>query len=719
MNHLKGETSPYLLQHVNNPVDWYPYTMKALDKARAENKLIFLSIGYSACHWCHVMAHESFENVQIAELLNKNYISIKVDREERPDLDQIYQTMGQLWGKQGGWPLSVFLTPQRNPLFIGTYFPSSAKFGITSFPELITTLVARYQENVEKFETTGQAILQATQKALSGKFSIDAHQNPIFRLENDEKSPQFMENILQDLSANFDSVHGGFGNAPKFPNFSILVFALRQLAESYPDLSPSMQDLAEKVKFTLNRMANGGIYDQVGGGFHRYTVDAQWLTPHFEKMLYNNAMALLAYTEGYLYFGNPLYKKKVAEILQWTIREMYLPEKGFYSSLDADSEGREGQYYVWTHEAMEQLLPVNDLALVMQAFGMTKKGNFEKKGNILQRVQTNEELATTFSLDETVVSQKMQAASELLLKARENRTPPHLDEKILLSWNALMLHGMFHAYKLFQNEPLGEIIHPIMLKTAQFTRETFMDEKSSQVFRVYSAEQNQVKIPGMLDDYAYLLQALLDEYDLTYDDTLIPVIDHLCKYVIKHFYDSETHQFFYSDDTSMVLPVRPQKVYDMPLPSPTAVMAKNLLRYHYFFGGNTGLEIADRLIRQLAPKIQQSTLGSATALIALQYLIYGTTEISIIHPQSQTQSPLQNQNQGKESLSSLLPQLKNYYIPRLHIYEGPCCPKDAQKKVMLGETTFYYCKSFQCAPPTNDFEEFQKFLSTKFIKRGL
>ncbi|MHA1744431.1 MAG: thioredoxin domain-containing protein, partial [Promethearchaeota archaeon] len=433
MNHLKGETSPYLLQHVNNPVDWYPYTKEALDKARTENKLIFLSIGYSACHWCHVMAHESFENVQIAELLNKHYVSIKVDREERPDLDQIYQIMGQLLGKQGGWPLSVFLTPNGNPLFIGTYFPASARFGITSFPELITTLASRYQENAEKFEATGQSILEATQKALSGQFDTKAHQNPIFRLENDEKSPEFMENILLDLATNFDTTHGGFGNAPKFPNFSILVFILRQLAEFHPELSPSMQDLAEKVKLTLDRMANGGIYDQIGGGFHRYTVDAQWLTPHFEKMLYDNAMALLAYTEGYLYFGNPLYKEKVAEILQWAIREMYLPEKGFYSSLDADSEGREGQYYVWTQDEIEQLVPVDDWALVMQAFGVTKKGNFEKKGNILQRVQSNEELAATFSLDISVISQKMHAATEILLKARESRTPPHRDEKILLS----------------------------------------------------------------------------------------------------------------------------------------------------------------------------------------------------------------------------------------------------------------------------------------------
>ncbi len=238
--------------------------------------------------------------------------------------------------------------------------------------------------------------------------------------------------------------------------------------------------------------------------------------------------------------------------------------------------------------------------------------------------------------------------------------------------------------------------------------------------RVYSAEQNVVKIPGMLDDYAYFIQALLDEYDTTYDETLIPVIDNICQYVITHFFDSETHQFFYSDGTLTDLPVRPQKVYDMPLPSPTTVMAKNLLRYHYFFGGNTGLEIADRVIRQLAPKIQQSTLGSATSLIALQYLIYGTTEISIIHPQNLIQSPIQNQNQGKTPTpySSLVSHLKNFYIPRQHIYEGPCCPKDTQKKVILGKTTFYYCKSFQCAPPTNDFEEFQTFLRTKFIKRA-
>jgi len=644
------------------------------------------------------MAHESFENVQIAELLNNNYVSIKVDREERPDLDQIYQTMGQLLGKQGGWPLSVFLTPQGHPLFIGTYFPAVARFGIISFPELITSLVARYQENTAKFETTGQEIVEATQKALSGKFSINAYQNPFFLLENDEKSPKFMENILQDLSSNFDTAYGGFGAAPKFPNFSILVVILRQLAESYPDLSPSMQDLAEKVKLSLD-IANRGIYDQIGGGFHRYTVDAQWLTPHFEKMLYDNAMSLIAYTEGYLYFGKLQYKEKVAEILQWLLRDMYLPEKGFFSSLDADSEDGEGQYYVWNQAELEKLLPEEDHALIMHAFGVTEKGNFEKRGNILQRLTSNDELATMFTLDIAVVDQKLKKATEILLEARKHRIRPHRDEKILLSWNALLLHGMFHAYRLFQNDPLGKKIYPIMLKTMAFLRGTFMDAQLFHVMRVYSADQNQVKISGMLDDYAYFIQALLDEFDTTHDKTLIPVLDNLCKYTIKHFYNEETHQFFYSDEVVTDLPVRPQKTYDMPLPSPTAVMAINLLRYHYFFGGNSGLEIADRVIRQLSPKIQQSTLGSATALNALQYLIYGTTEISIIHPQPPTQSQI--------------PHLKNFYIPRSHIYEGPCCPKDTQKKALNGETTYYFCRGFQCSPPTTDFDKFREYLRTK------
>ncbi|MHA1476548.1 MAG: thioredoxin domain-containing protein [Promethearchaeota archaeon] len=381
MNHLEGESSPYLKQHQNNPVNWYPYSSEAFELAKNEDKMIFLSIGYSSCHWCHVMAHESFEDENIAGILNKDFISIKVDREERPDIDNIYQTIVQLMGKRGGWPLSVFLTPDKKPIFGGTYFPPHSRFGIISFPDLLNQLVNVYNSDRQKVEQAGEEISNAILNVFNR--GSQASQTQI-----DQFNPDLFDDVLKEFLLGFDEQNGGYGSAPKFPNFPSLIMIMRQIKETDQNLEkPASKKIISNVKLTLDKMASGGIYDQIGGGFHRYSVDKYWLVPHFEKMLYDNAMALVAYSEAYQYFNKTRYKEIVREIIGWIQRDMYMDteKKGLYSTLDADSDGKEGKYYVWKKDELDKLLSNEEKEVFYSVFEITPKGNFEDHQIILHQ----------------------------------------------------------------------------------------------------------------------------------------------------------------------------------------------------------------------------------------------------------------------------------------------------------------------------------------------
>jgi len=385
MNNLKGESSPYLKQHQNNPVNWYPYGSEAFNLAKKEKKMIFLSIGYSSCHWCHVMAHESFENDNIAKILNEHFISIKVDREERPDIDNIYQTVIQLMGKRGGWPLSVFLTPEMKPIYGGTYFPPHSRFGIISFPELLVQLVHTYNSDKTKIDKVGEEI----NGAILDVFNRNSNRNSQNLI--DIFNPGLFDDVLKQFLLGFDEQNGGYGSAPKFPNFPSITMIMRQIRETDPNIDkPTSKKITSNVKLTLDKMAKGGIYDQIGGGFHRYSVDKYWLVPHFEKMLYDNAMALVAYSEAYQFFNrNQRYMEIVGEIIEWIQRDMYAEseKKGLFSTLDADSEGKEGKYYVWKKNELDQLLSDEEKNILYSIFEITSKGNFDEGEIIFHQIQ--------------------------------------------------------------------------------------------------------------------------------------------------------------------------------------------------------------------------------------------------------------------------------------------------------------------------------------------
>ncbi len=692
MNQLKGETSPYLKQHQNNPVNWYPYSSEAFNLAKKENKMIFLSIGYSACHWCHVMAHESFEDDNIAQILNKNFISIKVDREERPDIDNIYQTVVQLMGKRGGWPLSVFLTPDKKPIFGGTYFPPQSRFGIISFPDLLNQLVNVYNTDRQKVEQAGEEISNAIQNV----FNRGSHAS---QAQIDHFNPDLFNDVLKEFLLGFDEQNGGYGSAPKFPNFPSLTMIMRQIKETDQNLDkPSSKKIISNVKLTLDKMARGGIYDQIGGGFHRYSVDKYWLVPHFEKMLYDNAMALVAYSEAYQYFNKSRYKEIVREIIEWIQRDMYMDteKKGLFSTLDADSDGKEGKYYVWKKNELDKLLSDEEKEVFYSVFEITPRGNFEDHQIILHQVQELEDVGSKVNKDLIKIKEILTRIKQRLLEQRKLRVKPGLDNKIITAWNSLTLHGLYSAYKIFVNEPFGEEILEMATNISKFLRNTMFDSESGHLYRIYI--ENISKISGNLNDYAYFIQTLWDEFNITHEMALLKDIEQLLTYVHEHFWDNSGNTYYFSDVKEKDIITRPKLLIDAPLPNSNAIMAENLLQAEYWLSESKYHDLAEKILKELYTKAKNSPLGNATYFISLQRLIFGSTDIKIVIPQDQTLA-LQFH---KEVFSK--------YIPRLNFFQGKL-PTDNDQflsdlKVIQNKPTFYLCHDFKCFAPEIDQEKF-------------
>ena len=680
MNHLKGETSPYLLQHVNNPVDWYPWGREALDRARTEDKPIFLSIGYSACHWCHVMERESFEDPVIAEFLNQHFVSIKVDREERPDIDEIYMNAVQLMTGGGGWPLTAFLTPDLEPFFTGTYFPPHDLHGRPGFSSLLDGLSKAWSEK------RGDVARAAAE--LAGQLGRIAE-------AGGETGPggTIGENLqlsaVADLTRRFDARWGGFGGAPKFPPDGGLALLLREHLRSGEPIPLQI------VERTLDAMALGGLYDHVGGGFARYSVDDRWLVPHFEKMLYNQALLVPLYVDAWKLTKKPLYRRVVEETLSFVRRELMDAKGGFHSSLDADSEGAEGKFYVWNPDEIRSVLGTADAELFCRLYDVTEKGNFEGR-NIPNLIAGSlEEQASSRGLDAEELVDRMRDARARLLAARGSRVRPGTDDKVLTAWNGLMISAFAQAHQSFGLDADLEAARG----AADFARSTLM--RDGRLLVTY--RDGQAKLNAYLDDYAFLGRGLLDLYEACFDVDYLLDAERLARSLIGHFVDSRQGGFFFVSDDHEQLLTRNRSLHDGALPSGAGVAAEFLLRLATHLDDASVREAATRALESYQPVVSRSPAAFAATLIAADLARGPMTEIAIV---GELEDP---------ATRDLLAVVHAAPRPRLTLAagRGPTqrrLPLLADRDSIDGRPTAYLCRDYACQAPTDDPAELRRQL---------
>lgn len=597
-NRLASATSPYLLQHAHNPVDWYPWSPEALELAKRQNKPILLSVGYSACHWCHVMAHESFDDEATAEVMNRLFVSIKVDREERPDLDKIYQTAHQLLAhRPGGWPLTVFLTPQRQiPVFAGTYFPKRAQRGMPAFVDVLEQVadyIARYEQELEQHN---EAVLDALARISAA---------PPAAATLDERP---LTAAREALEASFDPRYGGFGSAPKFPHPTEIEFLLRRYARSLPQGTADRRAL-HMACFTLRRMALGGLFDQVGGGFARYSVDALWMIPHFEKMLSDNGQLLALFADAWQATGDELYARVARETAGWLQREMQSPDGGYYASLDADSDGEEGRYYVWTREKLQQLLDPKDYALVALRFGLDEEPNFEGRWHLHVHM-TFSELAKRLGTARGEIISRWDRIRGLLYQAREARVRPGRDDKILTSWNALAIKGMLRAGRMLNDPALIESATDAL----DFLRaKLWIDGRLFATYRNGRAAQ-----PAYLDDHAFLLDGLIEMLQTRWRRIDLEWARALADLLLDRFEDREAGSFYFTADDHEPLIQRPRPFMDEATPSGNGVAAYSLLRLGRLLGEPRYLQAAERALKVGMAAMREVPQAHGSLLVALE-----------------------------------------------------------------------------------------------------
>jgi uncharacterized protein YyaL (SSP411 family) len=568
-NNLAKETSPYLLQHAHNPVNWFPWGEKALNKAKEENKLILVSIGYAACHWCHVMEKESFEDEEVAAIMNEQFVCIKVDREERPDIDQIYMEAVQMMTGGGGWPLNCFALPDGRPVYGGTYFRKQ------QWVQVLYSLANMYQTDKQKMLN------------VAADLSKGLLESEIISVKKDAQSytQEDLEEIVEPWKPHFDKKDGGNNRAPKFPLPNSYEFLLNY---SY---YTSDKETLNHVYNTLNKMAFGGIYDQVGGGFARYSVDKYWKVPHFEKMLYDNGQLVSLYSKAYQLSKNEEYKKVVYQSLEFIERELTSSEGAFYSSLDADSEGEEGKFYVWNKKELDDLLG-EDTKLYCDYYQVDSQGNWEHGKNILHRGEKEEEIAHKYNLAPHQLFDKITELNKSVLKEREKRIRPGLDDKILASWNGLMFKGYVDAYRAFNDQVFLEKA----LKNASFLSEK-MIEKDFRVWRNY--KNGKANINGFLDDYAFVIDAYIALYQATFDGKWIALAKNLTDYAIKHFYDEKSGMFFYTSNLDPKLIARKMELHDNVIPGSNSAMARNLYYLGHVFYDEKYIEMASQMLHNI------------------------------------------------------------------------------------------------------------------------
>ncbi len=601
-NRLAGEKSPYLLQHAGNPVDWHPWDEETFKKARLEDKPIFLSIGYSTCHWCHVMAHESFEDEEVAAVLNRSFVSVKVDREERPDIDQVYMSACRTATGSGGWPLSIFMGPDRKPFYAGTYLPKKSRMGMPGIVDVAERIAELWAGDREQLARIGDEISRAIQPG---------GQQPAAELPGRELA----DKAQKTLAGSFDRVWGGFGSAPKFPSPHNLGFLLRRHARS-----PGA-DVLQMVEKTLSAMRSGGIFDQVGFGFHRYSVDEKWLEPHFEKMLYDQAMIALAYTDAFLATGDERYAKVTGEIFEYVLREMLSPEGGFHSAQDADSEGREGAFYTWTPAQVAEILGRDAAGVFCRAYGITSRGNFHDGASIPHVPEPFEKLAKNLGMPLPELERLLEYGRRRLFDARENRVHPSKDDKILAAWNGLMIAALAKGA-----QALGESVYAeAAVRAANFVLRSMRNE-AGRIYRRYRL--GEVANPGYADDYAFLIWGLIELYETVFDVSYLAEAVRLQEETLNLF-GAPDGGFYYSgkDGEQMIAAEKP--LYDGALPSSNSIAAMNLLRLGRMTGNPEFEKRADLLIRSFAREVSTHPVAYTQFLRALDFAQGPTREILI------------------------------------------------------------------------------------------
>jgi uncharacterized protein len=677
-NRLINEKSPYLLQHAYNPVDWYPWGEEAFEKARKENKPIFLSIGYSTCHWCHVMAHESFEDEEVAKILNEKFVSIKVDREERPDIDSIYMRVCQMLTGHGGWPLSVFLTPDQKPFYVGTYFPKRSYYGRPGFIEVLNQIYDKFTKNQGDISQVAEKITESLRQTVQ-------------TVSRERLQASVLNHTYRQLAGSFDGIYGGFGGAPKFPTPHILMFLMRYY------LWKNEANALFMVEKTLDSMAKGGIYDHIGYGFARYSTDEMWLVPHFEKMLYDNALLLMAYTEAYQLTKNERYKKISEQIITFVQREMTSKDEAFFSAIDADSEGVEGKFYVWDQDEVLNVLGTELGNLYCEVYDITEKGNFENH-NVPNLIHTDlGKIAVKHQLTEEQLYEKLEIARQKLFAERSLRVYPHVDDKILTAWNALMISGLAKAAKVYENRSYREMAQRAL---------AFIENQLIQNGRVMVRYRDgEVKNKGFIDDYAYLIWAYIDMYETTFDVSYLRKAVELTRQMIELFWDEENGGFYFIGKDGESLIVREKEIYDGAMPSGNSVAAVQMIRLARLTGDMELLQKAEKLYSTFKQHIEAYESGYTYFLQGLLLLEMPTKEIVIFG------------KNGEEKRDKIVRELQQSFIPHYTVLvaEKPSDVADVASFVSeyqrIGdELTVYICENFACQQPLTDVNEALKQL---------
>ena len=675
-NRLATETSPYLLQHAHNPVEWMPWGEEALTLAREQNKPILLSIGYSACHWCHVMAHESFEDEATARVMNELFINIKVDREERPDLDRIYQAAHQfLTQRPGGWPLTMFLTPEQVPFFGGTYFPIEPRYGMPAFKDLMQRVAEVYRDKGEAVAEQCAALSSALEN------SVKQHSADAALL-----STQPLAQAKQALSESYDSLHGGFGAAPKFPHPGNLAFLLR--AGTGPEADPKALDMALT---TLRKMAEGGLYDQLGGGFFRYSVDERWAIPHFEKMLYDNGPLLELYSQAWQITGDPFFKQVAEQTGEWVMREMQANHGGYYATLDADSEGVEGKFYVWTPEQLKALLPAEEYAVAEPVFRLNEEANFEGQWHLQYR--SLGELADILGLDPANVEARFFSARNKLFMARSERTAPGRDEKVLSAWNGLMIKGMAVAGHILQRDDF--------IRSAERALNFIQGELFKEGRLLANYKDGRATLKAYLDDYANLIDAILSLLEVRWHQTYLDFAIQLADCLIEHFEDEERGGFFFTADDHESLIMRPKPFMDEAIPAGNAVAAYALNRLGLLLNDLNYTEAARRAVQAGWQPMFNYPTAHGRLLQALEEQLIPPQTL-VLRGQIEELSDWQSscQQQGFAAHRQVLA------VPT----DAPHLPEALASKTANDGITAYLCSGQQCSPPITSLEELTRRL---------
>ncbi|HOA23371.1 MAG TPA: thioredoxin domain-containing protein [Aggregatilineales bacterium] len=681
-NRLANETSPYLLQHADNPVDWYPWGEEAFERAKCKDKPIFLSIGYSACHWCHVMAHESFEDPETAAIMNEHYICIKVDREERPDVDAIYMNAVQALTGSGGWPMSVWLLPDGRPFYGGTYFPNKPRHGMPSFKQVMLRMAELYREKRDEIED------QATRltAAISGRVLLESE-------HNQPPSTGVLEMAYQHIAARYDRRWGGFGSQPKFPPSMTLELLLRMHHRW------GWKQALDMVTHTLDRMMYGGIYDQIGGGFHRYSVDGMWLIPHFEKMLYDNALLLRIYLHGYQATRFNRYRRVVEEIAAYVQREMIAPDGGFASSQDADSEGEEGKFFIWEKDELREALgDAVNTDLLFEYWGVGERPNFEGKF-VLWVPNSPELVAGRHGVTVEVLEAEIEKARQILFDVRERRVRPGRDDKVLTAWNGLMINSLAQAGRVLGRDDFTGM-------AADAANFVLNNLRTPDGYLLRSYKDGQAKIDAYLEDYAFLAEALLELYQTTFDLHWFEAARDIVERMVALFWDDEAGFFDTAEGQEMLI-TRPQELMDNAMPSGTSGAIAVLARIGLLAGESGWLERVDRVLERLGPAVQQYATAFSYLASQLDFVISQPKEIAIVG------------KRGSPDTEAMLDIVRKPYRPNQVVAlrepdderAAEVVPLLAGREQIDGVATAYVCRNFTCQLPVNTPSALRKQLS--------